>query len=116
MKPCSEDLRWRVVRVVEGDMSRREAARVFDVSLPTIKRWLRLRRVGSDLAPKSVPGPVAVKRNALLEALPARLTEQADATLEGHCTWWSERSGVEVSTATMSRAISALGWTRKKRR
>lgn len=116
MKPYSEDLRWRVVTAIEGDMTRREAARVFQVSMPTIKRWLRLRRAGSDLAPKPVPGPPAVKRDALLEALPARLAEQADATLGEHCTWWSERSGLEVSTATMSRAIAALGWTRKTRR
>ncbi len=116
MKPYSEDLRWRVVRAVEGDMPRREAARVFDVSLPTIKRWLRLRRAGGDLAPKPVPGPPAVKRDALLEALPERLAEHADATLEEHCSWWYERATVPVSTATMSRAITALGWTRKKRR
>jgi transposase len=116
MKPYSEDLRWRVVRAVDGEMSRREAARVFEVSLPTIKRWLRQRRERGDLAPRPIPGPPALKRDALLEALPARLVEQADATLEEHCSWWHERSGVEVSTATMSRAITALAWTRKKRR
>jgi transposase len=116
MKPYSEDLRWRVVTAVEGAMPRREAARVFQVSLPTIKRWLQRRRAGEDLAPKPVPGPPAIKRDALLEALPDRLAEQADATLEEQCAWWLERSGVQVSTATMSRAISALGMTRKKRR
>jgi transposase len=116
MKPYSEDLRWRVVRAVEGAMSRREAGRVFEVSLPTIKRWLKQRRETGALAPKPIPGPPAIKRDALLEALPARLAEHADATLEAHCAWWHERSGVEVSTATMSRAITALAWTRKKRR
>jgi transposase len=116
MKPYSVDLRWRVVTAVEGNMPREEASRVFRVSLPTIKRWLRLRRAGGDLAPKPVPGPVAVKRGALERALPERLAEHADATLEEHCIWWRETAAVEVSTATMSRAISALGWTRKKRR
>jgi transposase len=116
MKPYSEDLRWRVVRAVEGEMSRLEAARVFEVSLPTIKRWVKQRRERGDLAPKPIPGPPAIKRDALLEALPARLAEQTDATLEEHCSWWHEQSGVEVSTATMSRAITALDWTRKKRR
>jgi hypothetical protein len=91
MKPHSEDLRWRAVRAVEGEMSRREAARVFEVSLP------------------------AIKRDALPEALPARLVEHADATLAEHRSWWRERSGVEVSTATMSRAIAASAWTRKRR-
>ena len=46
------------------------------------------------------------------------LAEEAgpDATLEQHCSWWQERTGVGVSTATMSRAITALAWTRKKSR
>jgi transposase len=116
MKPYSEDLRWRVVRAVEGDMPRREAARVFEVSLPTIKRWLKQRRETGALAPKPIPGPAALKRDALLEALPARLAEYADATLEQHCSRWRVRTGGEVSTATMSRAITALAWTHKKTR
>jgi transposase len=116
MKPYSEALRWRVVRAVDGEMSRREAAVVFEVSLPTIKRWVKRRRETGDLAPTPIPGPPAIKRAALLEALPARLVEHADATLGEHCSWWHERSGVAVSTATMSRAITALAWTRKKTR
>jgi len=116
MKAYSADLRWRVVLAIDREMTRRQAAEVFAVSVRTIKRWLKQRGETGDLAPKPVPGPVAVKRRALEEALPARLAEHADASLEGHCAWWRGVSGVEVSTATMSRAISALGWTRKKRR
>jgi transposase len=95
MKPYSEDLRWRVVASVEGDMSRQAAARVFQVSIPTIKRWLRRRRAGEDLAPKPVPGPPAVKGDALVEALPGRLAGYADATLEEHCSWWRGYPGWE---------------------
>jgi transposase len=94
---------------------RDEVAARFVVSVPTITRWLRLKRETGSLAPKPIPGPVAVKGDALVEALPARLAEQADATLEAHCSWWSETTGGTVSTATMSRAITALAWTRKKR-
>ena len=95
---------------------RDEVAARFVVSVPTIERWLRLKRETGELAPKPVPGPPAVKTNALLAALPERLTEHADATLEEHCSWWHERTGVEVSTATMSRALTQLGHTRKKSR
>jgi transposase len=116
MKPYSEDLRERVVAAVEGGMKRAEAVQTFAVSLATMKRWLKQRRETGDLAPKPIPGPPALKRDALLEALPARLAEHADATLEAHCSWWSQTAGGEVSTATMSRAITALDWTRKKRR
>jgi transposase len=116
MKPYSEDLRERVVAAVEHGAKRSGVVETFAVSLPTIKRWLKQRRETGDLAPKPIPGPPAIKRDALMEALPARLAEHADATLEQHCTWWQERTGRAVSTATMSRAITALEWTRKKRR
>jgi transposase len=95
---------------------REEVAATFAVSMPTIERWLRLQRETGSLSPKPVPGPVAVKTAAVMAALPARLSEHADATLDEHCSWWRGASGVEVSTATMSRALARLGWTRKKRR
>ena len=116
MKPYSEDLRWRVVRAVLIGTPREDVAARFLVSVPTIERWLRLRRETGGLAPKPVPGPAAVKTSALMEALPARLAEHADATLEEQCSWWQGVSGVEVSAATMSRALTRLGWTRKKSR
>jgi transposase len=116
MRPYSEDLRWRVVRAVEKGTPRADVAEQFAVSVPTIERWLRQQRETGRLAPKPVPGPVAVKTDALLAALPARMAGHADATLADHCSWWYEVSGVEVSTATLSRALTRLGWTRKKRR
>jgi transposase len=116
MKPYSEDLRERVVAAVERGEKRAAVVETFRVSLPTVKRWLKQRRETGSLAPKPIPGPSAVKGDALVEALPVRLAEHADATLEEHCTWWEETTEVTVSTATMSRAITALAWTRKKRR
>ena len=116
MKPYSEDLRRAVVAALGRGMKRSVAVETFSVSLPSIKRWVKRDRETGELAPKPIPGPPAVKRDALVAALPARLAERADATLEAHCSWWAEQTGVVVSTATMSRAIAALGWTRKKRR
>ena len=116
MKPYAEDRRWRVVWAVSSGAPREEVARRFAVSVPTIERWLRQQRETGRLAPKPVPGPVAVKTETLLAALPERLAERADATLAELCAWWRAASGVEVSTATMSRALTRLGWTRKKRR
>jgi transposase len=99
---------------VGGGLRRAAVSEQFSVSVPTITRWLRLKRETGALAPRPVPGPPAVKLTALLAGLPERLAERADATLEEQCAWWREVSGVEVSTATMSRALARLGWTRKK--
>jgi transposase len=116
MKPYSEDLRERVVRAVAIGTPRNEVAATFAVSMPTIERWLRLKRETGGLVPKPVPGPAAVKTEALVAALSERLVEHADATLAEQCSWWREASGVDVSTATMSRALTRLGCTRKKSR
>lgn len=114
MRGYSEDLRYRVVAAVDSGMPREEVVWRFAVSLATIKRWLKQRRETGELALKRSPGRPSVKMGPLLAALPARLTEQADARLEDQCAWWREQSGVSVSTATMSRAIARLNWTRKK--
>jgi transposase len=114
MKAYSEDLRERVVRAVAIGTPRDEVAATFAVSVPTITRWLRLKRQTGSLAPKPVPGPVAVKTEAVMAVLPGRLAEHADAPLAEQCTWWREATGMTVSTATMSRALTRLGWSRKK--
>src|SRR5215208_6116960 len=116
MRPYSEDLRERVMAAVDRGEQREDVAERFSVSVPTITRWLRLKRETGSLAPKPVPGPVAVKTEALVAALPERLAARSDATLAEQCSWWREVSGAEVSTATMSRALTRLGWTRKKSR
>lgn len=116
MKAYSEDLRERVVRAVAVGTPRDEVAATFAVSSATITRWLRLKRETGSLAPKPAPGPAAVKTEALLAALPERLASHADARLDEQCAWWRAESGVAVSTATMSRALTRLGCTRKKSR
>ncbi len=116
MKAYSEDLRGRVIGAVERGDRREDVAARFEVSVPTIERWVRLKRETGGLARRPVPGPVAVKTAGLPAALPERLAEHADATLAEQCAWWQEASGRRVSTATMSRALARLGWTRKKRR
>ena len=116
MKAYSEDLRERVIRAVEAGRPREEVAARFEVSVPTIERWVRLKRETGGLARRPVPGSVAVKTAGLQVALPDRLAGHADATLAEHCSWWREVSGWEVSTATMCRALTRVGWPRKKRR
>jgi transposase len=116
MRPYSEDLRERVMAAIDRGERREAVAERFSVAVPTITRWVRRRRETGGLAAKPVPGPPAVKMGALMDALPGRLVERADATLAEQCAWWHERSGVEVSTATMSRALTRLGQTRKKSR
>ena len=94
-----------------------EAARTFSVSVPSIKRWLKLRKETGDLEPgKGTPGPPALKGAALQEWLPRQLENNPDLTLEEHREAFEDERGTKVSSATVSRAIGRLPgqWPLKK--
>jgi transposase len=116
MKAYSVDLRERVVEAVGSGTPREEVAEAFRVSVPTIERYLRLKRRTGKLDPKRIPGRPSRKGRALDAGLLLQLEAHPDATLEEHCAMWEGRHEVRVSTATMSRAIARLGWPLKKSR
>lgn len=119
MKPYSKDLRLRVLSAVDAATPREEVARTFSVSVPTIKRWLRRRRVTGDVEPEPIPGRPSRKGAMLEEWLPKHLEANDDLTLEEHREAFGEHFGEEVSTSSISRAIAGLpdgGWPLKKSR
>jgi transposase len=116
MKAYSQDLRERVLRAVDSGMPRADIVTTFAVSVATIKRYLKQRRETGHLKPKAIPGRPSRKGAALQAGLLAQLEAHEDARLEDHCQQWEAEHGVQVSTATMSRAIRRIGWTRKKSR
>jgi hypothetical protein len=60
-------------------------------------------------------GRPSKKGAALLAGLQLQLDAYSDATLAEHCQIWESTQGIQVSTATMSRAIQHRNWTRKKK-
>jgi transposase len=116
MKAYSQDLREKVLRAVDQGYSRGEIVKLLGVSLATIKRYLKQRRETGTIAPKAIPGRPPKKLGKLQAELVVQLQAHDDIRLEDHCQLWEQTHGVQVSTATMSRAIKRVGWTRKKRR
>ncbi len=114
MKAYSQDLRERIVKSVEEGKSRREVSRVFQVSLSTVKRYLKQSFEEGHLQPKPIPGRPAHKEAALQAKLQAQLEAKPDATLVEHCEHWGAQEGMKVSPSTMSRVILRLRFTRKK--
>jgi transposase len=117
MRAYSEDLRVKVLDAVDRGMPRAQVGRIFGISLPSIKRWLKRRRETGQVSAKAPPGPPAIKGVILKAWLPDHLRRNPDLTLEEHCEAFEEDYGVKVSTATMSRSISGLGgggWPLKK--
>ena len=115
MKAYSQDLRHRVLRAIDGGQSQAEVAETFAVSVATIKRYLKQRRETGQVVPKAIPGRPAKKGAVLQVHLRAQLEAHPDATREEHCRLFKAEHGIEVSTASISRARMVLGWTRKKR-
>ncbi len=115
MKAYSYDLRQRVLRAVDQGQPRAEIVAMFAISLATLKRYLKRQRETSDVRAKPIPGRPAKKGVALQAGLLSQLDAYPDATLAEHCQIWETTQGVQVSSATMSRAIQRLNWTRKKK-
>lgn len=110
----SADLRYRVLVASDGRLSNRHVAELFQVSKGTVERWRRQRRETGQLCagrstgrPRAIPPEQEALLRAQVQALP-------DATLVEHCAQWAAMTGVEVSPATMCRALQRLAWTRKK--
>ena len=79
-KPCSLELRERVVDAVKSGASRREAADWFEVSPSSAIKWMQRRQATGSIAPKPSGGSISPleAHAALLFTLIAR---QPDLTL-----------------------------------
>src|SRR5436305_1432036 len=115
MRAYSQDLRERIVRAVDGGLSRAEAARRFSVSERTVRRSLHHRARTGTFAPLAYRhGPAPAIPPEQEPALLAQLRAHPDATLEEHCAQWGREQGRTVSVSTMGRAQRRVGWTVKR--
>ena len=80
-KPCSLELRERVVEAVESGASRREAAECFDVSASAAIKWMQRRRETGSIAPKPCGGSIS-PLEAHVDFLLRLVAEQPDMTLD----------------------------------
>src|SRR5271165_4612096 len=115
-KPYSQDLRDRVIDAVrKGAMSRRAAARRYEISESVAIKWLeRVERDGSR-APVGHGGHRASKLMPHREFLEAARTEKSDITLQALCDRLLSERGVKADTSMMSRFFRRIGVTLKKR-
>ncbi len=80
-KPCSEDLRERVLKAVEAGASRREAAECYEVSASSAIRWMQRWHATGSIAAKPSGGSVSpLEKHA--QWLLALIAEQPDLTLD----------------------------------
>jgi transposase len=115
MNGYSEDLRRKIVSAVgRGGMSKAQAARTFDVSLSSVKRYVNKAKRGESLAPKKSPGSTPKLDQKAMKLLEEDIKERPYLTLRERREYMKALSGVSVSRSTLCRAIARIGPTRKK--
>ena len=112
-RPYSEDLRERVVRVVESGSSRNAAAKQFDVSISFVvklmQRWnqrgtIKADKYGGWKKPKLAPHA---------ERIRALVAETRNITIDGLCVLLAAE-GIETKRSTLGGVLLARGLSRKK--
>ena len=117
MDAYSEDLRTKIVQALEQRrMNKSEAARLFGVSLSSVKRYAKAVREGRSLSPGKAPGKRPLLDEKARRLLEAEVKERPFAKLSDRREYLQKVAGVSVSESTLSRALRKMGFGRKKGR
>lgn len=114
-KPYSEDLRKRVVAAVDGGLSRRQAASLFDLGISTVVHWVRRWRETGSVAAKPMGGDHRSRLTSERAWILERIATIPDLTLEELRDELRQR-GVSVGHGTVWRFFAREDITVKKNR
>ena len=113
MKAYSEDLRQKIVEATERGVSKAQAARLFGVSLSSVKRYVRLARRGGSLAPGKGSGrPPKIDENAK-KLLQKDVEERPAATVSERRRFLEHITGESLSDSTVGRMLKRIGFSQK---
>ena len=117
MKPYSTDLREKVIQAyLRGDSSLRDIAKRFFVSLNFVwLLWQRYLATGSVETKPHTGGRVSIMTEERLSILRDLVEEQNDATLKELQEKFRDKTGIMVSSGTLSRALKKRKLPRKKK-
>jgi len=114
MKAYSEDLRRKIVGALKRGTTKNEAASLFGVSLSSVKRFARMDRNGSSLAPRKPPGRPPKSNDTTRRLLEADLADRPAATAAERRRYLECMTGESMSDSTVRRLVRRLGHSRKK--
>jgi transposase len=114
MKPYSEDLRERIVNALEAGTSKSGAARLFDVSLSSVKRYARIAARGDPLKPRKKGGGRPPKTDeAAKRLLEGDVKERPAATVSDRRRFLESVTGKTLSDSTVGRLLKRMGFSQK---
>jgi transposase len=115
MKAYSEDLRQKVVQVVQHrGTSKSEAARLFGISLSSVKRYTRLTDRGESLSSRKGGGRPPIADQATRKLLEEDIRARPAATVEERRHFLQTISGKSLSEPTLRGLLKRMGFSRKK--
>lgn len=114
VQPYSQDLRERVMSVVDDGTAVRVVAPLFRVSVSYIYKALGRRRATGETTARRSGGAPKPKLADHGDALRRRIGEHPDATLAELQTWLSAERGVMVSVGCLWNTLERLGPPLKK--
>jgi len=113
MKPYSEDLRRKIVAAVEHGMPKPQAARLFGVSLSSVKRYSGLVAREEPLAPRKGGGRPLKASPAVARMLEEDVGRRPYAAVRERADFLRSVSGVVLSESTVRRLLRRLGFSQK---
>lgn len=113
MKPYSEDLRTRIVDAVRAGTSKSASARLFSVSLSTVKRYMRLADQQASLAPRKGGGRPPKTDQAARKLLEKDVRERPAATISDRRQFLETMTGRSLSVSTVKRLLKKQGFSQK---
>jgi transposase len=107
-KPYSVDLRKLVIEKIEKNVKESRVAKLFNVSMRTIRRWKNLKKENNSLHHKIAERKGKQPKIQDLEAFKKHVEEYPDLTQK-------ERGVIfNVSSITILRALRQINFTKKK--
>ncbi len=114
MKPHSEDLRVRIVRAIQEEgTSKSAAARLFGVSLSSVKRYTRMTERGASLAPRKGGGRPPKTDETTRRLLEEDVKERPASTITQRRHFLQSITGKALSDSTVGRLLRRVGFSRK---
>ena len=115
MKAYSEDLRQKVVHAVhQRGISKSEAARLFGISLSSVKRYTRLADRGESLTPRKGGGRPPIADRTTKRLLEEDICARPAATVKERRHFLERFAGKTLSEPTLRRLLKRMGFSRKK--
>lgn len=115
MKAYSEDLRQKVVEAVEQrGISKSEAARLFGMSLSSVKRYTKLASQGEPLTPRKGGGRPPIADDTTRELLEVDIRSRPSATISERRRFLMSFASKSLSEVTLRRLLKRMGYSRKK--